>query len=59
MDRGIDPEPIFNECNIPSDSEEEYVYPIPLYKVANLFEAAVKHSNNPCVGLNMAQQYHY
>ncbi|MCZ6829129.1 MAG: AraC family transcriptional regulator ligand-binding domain-containing protein, partial [Gammaproteobacteria bacterium] len=44
---------------IPSDSEEEYVYPIPLVNVATLFEAAVKASNNTCVGLNMAQQYHY
>lgn len=59
MDRGIDPEPIFNQCEIPSDTHEEYVYPIPLRKVADLFEAAVVSSNNSCVGLNMAQQYHY
>ncbi len=59
MDRGIDPEPVFNECDIPADTQEEYVYPIPLRKVSHLFEAAVKYSNNTCVGLNMAQQYHY
>jgi AraC-like DNA-binding protein len=59
MDRGIAPQAIFDECGIPYDDVEEYAYPIPLHKVANLFEAAVQHSNNTCMGLNMAQQFHY
>ncbi|MEP1594768.1 MAG: AraC family transcriptional regulator ligand-binding domain-containing protein, partial [Halieaceae bacterium] len=43
----------------PSDSGEEYIYPVPMTRIAALCEAAAQHTNNTCVGLNMAQQYHY
>lgn len=59
LDQGVDPAPVLDECGIPSDSGEEYIYPVPLARVAALCEAAARHTNNSCVGLNMAQQYHY
>ena len=59
LDQGVDPAPILDECGIPSDSGEEYIYPVPLTRIAALCEAAARHTNNTCVGLNMAQQYHY
>ena len=59
LDQGVDPAPVLDECGIPSDSGEEYIYPVPLARVAALCEAAARHTENSCVGLNMAQQYHY
>jgi AraC-like DNA-binding protein len=59
LDRGVDADPVFLACSIPTDSEEEYVYPIPVPRVAALFEAAVEKTGDTCVGLHMAQNYHY
>jgi AraC-like DNA-binding protein len=59
MDRGIQPDPVFAEAGISSTKDEEYDAPIPVQQVATLFEAAARYSDNPCMGMNMAQQYHY
>ncbi len=59
MDREIEPEPIFAECGIPASRDEEYDTPLAVAQVAALFELAAKHSNNPCMGMNMGRDYHY
>ncbi len=59
LDRGIDPEPIFTESGIPYSQTEEQDCALPVYKVAKLFELAARYSDNPCMGMNMGQQFHY
>jgi AraC-like DNA-binding protein len=59
MDRGIDPGPIFAESGIPYSQAEEQDGSLPVHKVATLFELAAKYSDNPCMGMNMGQQFHY
>ena len=59
LDRGVDPEPIFNECGIQSVKSEEFDSPLPVRQVALLFELAARSTDNPCMGMNMGQQYHY
>lgn len=59
LDRGIDPEPIFTESGIPYSQSEEHDCALPVYKVAKLFELAARYSDNPCMGMNMGQQFHY
>lgn len=59
LDREIDPTAIFRECGIESAKDEEFDCPLPVNQVATLFELAAKHSKNPCMGMNMGQDYHY
>ena len=59
MDQGINPEPVFLQCGIVSSRCEELDAAVPAQQIANLLELASQYSNNPCMGLNMAQRYHY
>ncbi len=59
LDRNIDPDPIFAESGIESSMYQEHDSALPVHQVATLFELAAKYSNNPCMGLSMAQGYHY
>jgi AraC-like DNA-binding protein len=59
LDRGLDPDPIFAECGIESRKSEEYDCPLPVEQVANLFELAARYTDNPRIGINMGQRYHY
>tara|TARA_R110001592_G_scaffold363372_1_gene685960 strand:- start:66779 stop:67801 length:1023 start_codon:yes stop_codon:yes gene_type:complete len=59
LDREIDPTPIFRECGIEAAKDEEFDCPLPVQKVAALFELAAQHSQNPCMGMSMGQDYHY
>ena len=59
MDRGVDPSPIFEACQIDFNSSEEYDRPLPVEQVASLFERAAHVTNNPFMGLSMGQDFHY
>lgn len=59
LDRGVDPDPIFAECGIESRKSEEYDCPLPVQQVATLFELAARYTDNPRIGMNMGQRYHY
>ncbi|MEM1153837.1 MAG: AraC family transcriptional regulator [Pseudomonadota bacterium] len=59
LDRDLDPDPIFRECGVESAKDGEFDTPLPVQQVAHLFELAAQHSNNPCMGMNMGQGYHY
>ena len=59
LDRDIDPDPVFAEAGIESLKHEEFDCPLPVYKVATLFDLAARYSNNPCMGMNMGRDYHY
>lgn len=59
LDRDIDPDPIFKECGIESSKHQEYDCPLPVHKVARLFELAALHSDNPRIGMDMGRDYHY
>ena len=59
LDRGIDPEPVFHQCGIVSSRCEELDAAVPAQRIASLLELAAQYSDNPSMGLNMAQRYHY
>lgn len=59
MDRGIDPEPILLQSGIDSGKDEEFDCPLPVHKVATLFELAAQQANDTLIGVNLARQYHY
>ncbi len=60
LDSGIDPEPVLGKCGIEHFQEgEESTPPLPVQRIADLFEAAALATNNSCVGLHTAQNYHY
>lgn len=59
LDHQMDPAALFEECGIDSRRSEELDAPVPARKVASLLELAADHSDNPCMGLHMAQHYHY
>ena len=59
LDREIDPAPVFYKCGIPSKNSEDYDIPIPVHRVALLLELAAQVSDNPRMGMNMGEQYHY
>jgi AraC-like DNA-binding protein len=59
LDCGVDPDPIFAECGIESRKSEEYDCPLPVQQVATLFELAARYTDNPRIGMNMGQRYHY
>lgn len=59
LDHGVDSKPVFIECGIEPGKDGEFDAPLPVRQVADLFELAAKYSNNPCMGINMGQNYHY
>jgi len=59
MDHGVEPDSVFAEAGIPSTKDEDYDAPIPVQQVAALFETAARRTDNPRMGMNMGQQYHY
>lgn len=59
MDRGVDPDPVFLESGISSTCDEDFDESLPVEQVAKLFELAAHYTNNPCMGMNMGQGYHY
>lgn len=59
MDKGLAPEPLFLTCGIEPLLCDEDDRPLPATQVANLLEQAASYSGDPCLGLHMAQRYHY
>ena len=59
LDSGVDPQPVLDECGINFQEGEENTPPLPLRQIADLFEAAAVATDNSCVGLHTAQNYHY
>tara|TARA_R110002110_G_C13470525_1_gene721027 strand:+ start:145116 stop:146141 length:1026 start_codon:yes stop_codon:yes gene_type:complete len=59
MDRGVDPDPVFEQCGIALMQSQEFDTPVPVRQVAALIEIAGAVTDNPCIGMNMAQSYHY
>ncbi|PLW82414.1 AraC family transcriptional regulator [Kineobactrum sediminis] len=59
LDHGITPEPVFRQCGIVSSRCEELDVGVPARQIASLLELAAQESGNPCMGLHMAQRYHY
>lgn len=59
LDHGINPEPIFSQCDIVSSRFDELDAALPARQVASLLELAAQYSNNPCMGLEMARRYHF
>ncbi len=59
LDRGVDPETVFPDCDIELKRDEEFDTPVPVWRVARLFECAAERTGNPCMGLNMGQEFHY
>lgn len=58
LDRGIDPAPVFEACDIPA-KDGEHETPVPVPKVAKMLELTAEVSGNSLMGLHMAQGYHY
>ncbi|HEY7775133.1 MAG TPA: AraC family transcriptional regulator ligand-binding domain-containing protein, partial [Kineobactrum sp.] len=59
LDQGVNPEPVFRQCGIVSSRCEELDAAVPARQIASLLELAAQHSDNSCMGLHMAQRYHY
>ena len=59
LDNGVDPQPVLDKCGINFQEGEENTPPLPLRQIADLFEAAAVATDNSCVGLHTAQNYHY
>lgn len=59
MDRGVNPGPVFETCELDYKCNEEYDHPLPVEQVANLFELAAEVTGNPNMGLSMGQDFHY
>lgn len=58
MDCDVDPKPVLTSCGILTDAEKDDA-PIPVSKVAKLFEAAAQMTKNSYVGMHMGQRFHY
>ena len=59
MDREVNPGPIFEACDINFNNSEEYDRPLPVERVAKLFQRAAEVTSNPFMGLSMGQDFHY
>lgn len=59
MDRGVNPALVFVQCALDFNSNEEYDHPLPVERVACLFERAAEVTGNPLMGLSMGQDFHY
>lgn len=59
LDRQVDPEPVFRACDVPSKKNEESDTPLPVPQVAMLIEKAARVTDNPRMGMNMGEHYHY
>tara|TARA_B100000902_G_scaffold116331_1_gene117113 strand:+ start:1795 stop:2820 length:1026 start_codon:yes stop_codon:yes gene_type:complete len=59
LDNGVDPQPVLDKCGINFQEGEENTPQVPLQQIADLFEAAAVATDNSCVGLHTAQNYHY
>ena len=59
LDDGIDPEPILKECGLTTSVKQEYDAPLSISTVARLFELSGQRTQNPHIGLKLAQRYHY
>jgi AraC-like DNA-binding protein len=59
LDREVDPDLVFSKCGIPSKNSEDYDVPIPVHQIALVLELAAEVTDNPRMGMNMGQQYHY
>ena len=59
LDSGVDPQPVLDKCGINFQEGEENTPPLHLRQIADLFEAAAVATDNSCVGLHTAQNYHY
>lgn len=59
MDHGVKPDPVFAGAGILLTSEEGYDAPLPVRKVAALFELAASATGKSDMGMKMGQGYHY
>lgn len=59
LDSNTDPGEVFEECGLTLSMDGEAGRPLPVAKVANLLDAAGRHTNNQFVGMRMGMQYHY
>jgi len=59
LDRGVDPDPVCQQCGIEIRQGEEYDTPLPVARIAALLEAAAEATDNPAMGMSMGQAYHY
>ncbi|QIB64571.1 AraC family transcriptional regulator [Kineobactrum salinum] len=59
LDKGLAPDPLFLACGIEALRCDESDRPLPAIQVVNLLEQAASYSGDPCLGLHMAQRYHY
>jgi AraC-like DNA-binding protein len=59
MDKGLDPEPLFLACGVEPLLCDEDDLPLPATQVTSLLEQAASYSRDSCLGLHMAQSYHY
>lgn len=58
LDRNIEPQPVFDACQMVVDQEEDSP-PIAISKATRLLETAGGVAGDPYIGLHMAQAYHY
>ena len=59
MDRGVNPGPIFEQCAVPADANEESDRPLSVETVARLFERAAEVTGDSAIGLSMGRDFHY
>lgn len=59
MDYGIDPVPVLEDVGFSINAEEESDPPLPLSKVAQLFELSARLTGEDFIGMRLAQRYHY
>lgn len=59
MDRGVDPEPVFDASGLDYKHHEEYDAPLPVERVGELFERAAAVTGNRFMGLSMGRNFHY
>jgi AraC-like DNA-binding protein len=59
LDHKVEPGPVFEACCIPARDNEEDDTPLPVPQVAMLLEKAAEVTDNPRMGMNMGQHYHY
>ena len=59
LDRAVDPASVFAASGLSYDVHEEYDAPLPVERVAALFEKAAQVTDNPTMGLTMGRDFHY
>ena len=59
LDRAVDPASVFAASGLSYDVHEEYDAPLPVERVAALFEKAAQMTDNPTMGLTMGRDFHY